>query len=369
MGYYTTIGTVREVIEEYFCEHQKSIPFTEALKILRQQGKLREERENTDIPKREEYLSEEAFRALLINLPVYTQRILGNSEKKNIDENITIPFGRDVFSYLHLPHVNDGKHWHDYFEMNYVYQGSCIQEIIGEKRQMEEGEVCIIAPYTSHNVLVNDDSLIISIMVRKTTFDAIFGSLMAQNDLLSIFFKNTLYEKEQSNYILFHTENTQHIKSLVQKIVIESNLDDKYASIYCNGVVQILFCTLLREYSDTILYYGYKKEESTKIDFSLLLTYMQKNYSTVTLKSLAEFFHYNETYLSLLIKKNMKQSFSQVLHSLKMKKAVEYLINTDLNIDQIAFRIGYTSPDHFSRYFKKEFKCPPSVYRKNYKNE
>lgn len=47
---------------------------------------------------------------------------------------------------------------------------------------------------------------------RLFTFDAIFGSFLAKNDLLAIFFKNTLYETNQSNYLYFHTDNNDNIK-------------------------------------------------------------------------------------------------------------------------------------------------------------
>lgn len=229
---------------------------------------------------------------------------------------------------------------------------------------MTEGEICIIAPFTRHNVLVENDSLIISIMVRTTTFDGIFGCFLSQNDLLAMFFKNTLYETEQSNYILFHTENTESVKKMVQTIVRECHGKEKYGNVCCNSTLQLLFCMLLRRYSDTVLYYGYDKENASEIDFSLILEYIQQHYQTVTLKSLADFFHYSEAYLSKLIKKNLKQNFTTVVQGLKMQKALEYLADRELSIEQIAEKIGYDSVDYFSRNFKRHFKTPPSVYRK-----
>ena len=92
--------------------------------------------------------------------------------------------------------------------------------ILNETRLMNEGDFCIISPFTQHSVLAAKDSLVLSIQLRKTTFDAIFGSFLAKTDLLAIFFKNTLYETNQSNYLYFHTDNNDNIKMLMQNIII-----------------------------------------------------------------------------------------------------------------------------------------------------
>lgn len=89
-----------------------------------------------------------------------------------------------------------------HFELNYVYSGSARQHIAEEERLLKTGELCIISPNMKHNVLVDDEqSLVISIMVRKSTFDLIFGSLLTHNDLLPFSLK--IHYTEKSNPIIY----------------------------------------------------------------------------------------------------------------------------------------------------------------------
>ncbi|MEH7495145.1 helix-turn-helix transcriptional regulator, partial [Neobacillus niacini] len=100
-------------------------------------------------------------------------------------------------------------------------------------------------------------------------------------------------------------------------------------------------------------------------DFSLILQYIQTNYRKVSLKSLAELFHYSEAHLSVLIKKNTGLNFNTIIKKLKMTSALDYIENTDFSIEDIAERVGYISVDHFSRTFKKYYSKSPQQYRKS----
>lgn len=121
---------------------------------------------------------------------------------------------------------------------------------------------------------------------------------------------------------------------------------------------------MLREYSNTILYYGLDDYSTSQHQFPMILAYVQNNYSTVTLKSVADFFNYTESYLSKLFKKNMYANFNQVIQNLKMEKARELLLNTDFSVAEITEEIGYESPDYFTRRFKKLYGVTPTEFRK-----
>jgi AraC-like DNA-binding protein len=52
-----------------------------------------------------------------------------------------------------------------------------------------------------------------------------------------------------------------------------------------------------------------------------------------------------------------------------MKRAAEMLKETKLNISEIAYKVGYNSPQFFSVQFKKEFGVTPSLYLEKGKND
>lgn len=49
----------------------------------------------------------------------------------------------------------------------------------------------------------------------------------------------------------------------------------------------------------------------------------------------------------------------------KMRTAKLYLRNTDLTVDEISRRLGFTDPHYFSAYFKSASGISPLSYRKN----
>ncbi|OYP50905.1 hypothetical protein CG709_02510 [Lachnotalea glycerini] len=129
--------------------------------------------------------------------------------------------------------------------------------------------------------------------------------------------------------------------------------------------VNLLFSSLLRNYSKTIQFYNYQLGS----DFSLVLQYIQHNYQALSLSALAKLFHYSEPHLCTLIKQNTGYTFTNLIKRLRMADAVDYLLNTDLKVSEIAEKIGYNSADHFSRVFRATYKMSPQEYKKKNKKQ
>ncbi|MEM7101701.1 MAG: two-component regulator propeller domain-containing protein [Bacteroidota bacterium] len=55
---------------------------------------------------------------------------------------------------------------------------------------------------------------------------------------------------------------------------------------------------------------------------------------------------------------------SQFIRSIRLQKALELLENSDLNISEIAYDVGFSDPNYFSRSFSEEFGLAPSKVRK-----
>ena len=97
---------------------------------------------------------------------------------------------------------------------------------------------------------------------------------------------------------------------------------------------------------------------------SAILQYIQQNYRTVRLSTLARAFHYNETYLSRMLQNYMGMSFTEIVRGIKMTRAEEYLSTSTLRIHDISALVGYDSVDHFSRTFKSTHNMSPQAYRR-----
>ncbi|MEG2216358.1 MAG: AraC family transcriptional regulator, partial [Clostridia bacterium] len=253
--------------------------------------------------------------------------------------------------------------------LTFLYSGSCRLLFGGESLLLAEGELCIIPPMSPHNQPMDPSCLAIGIAVRSSTFDSIFGALLTNKDLVSAFFRKSLYGTNQANYLRLKTELQPEIRRLIQQLAYECNREDPYANVCAVCLLNLLLAQMMRRYSNTITMYRMDGNMLNREDFTLILRYIQQNYRTVTLASLAEVFHYNETYLCKVIQKNIGKSFSAIVRSLKMTRAQEYLTNTELKVFEIARLVGYESVDHFSRTFSKVYGVPPQEFRKEQATE
>lgn len=92
--------------------------------------------------------------------------------------------------------------------------------------------------------------------------------------------------------------------------------------------------------------------------------YVEENFSyELTLASLADMFHLNETYLSGLFKQSVGVTFSDYVTKLRLHKAAALLQENELKLTDIATLVGYSSSSYFSTAFKKYYGKGPKEYR------
>lgn len=95
------------------------------------------------------------------------------------------------------------------------------------------------------------------------------------------------------------------------------------------------------------------------------IKYIIEHYTEdLDLKRLADIEHYNISYYSEWFKNNMKVSPVEYIQNLRVKKAKELLLNTNLTILQIAQIIGYKHNSSFTRVFKDLEEITPAKYRR-----
>jgi Response regulator containing CheY-like receiver domain and AraC-type DNA-binding domain len=94
--------------------------------------------------------------------------------------------------------------------------------------------------------------------------------------------------------------------------------------------------------------------------------YIDENYMKkgITLNEVAHHNHVSPNYLSYLFKKYMNCNLWEYVIRLRMEESKRLIETTDLRRYEIADRVGYESPEHFSKIFKKYYGISPSDWKK-----
>ncbi|NFF40608.1 helix-turn-helix transcriptional regulator [Clostridium argentinense] len=87
----------------------------------------------------------------------------------------------------------------------------------------------------------------------------------------------------------------------------------------------------------------------------------------IDLKKLADIEHYNISYYSEWFKNKINVSPLEYIQNLRVKKAKELLLNTNLTILQISQIVGYEHNSSFTRVFKYLEKISPTEFRRKIK--
>jgi AraC-like DNA-binding protein len=91
---------------------------------------------------------------------------------------------------------------------------------------------------------------------------------------------------------------------------------------------------------------------------------MKKNIDAMcTLAEMAHEINISASHLSSIFKHRTGYPPIEYFNHLKVQKACQYLMFTELRINEIAAKIGIDDPYYFSRFFKRRIGVSPHEYR------
>jgi len=137
------------------------------------------------------------------------------------------------------------------------------------------------------------------------------------------------------------------------------------------GKILLLFLDESLQFYSRLVPLLLTKEESCKEDqfiserISKIDLYIQTHLTqNVNQKKAADFIGMSTPYFSRYFSKIYQCSFVEYLNRRKIDIAAKLLKDTDMQITDVCYRSGFSSPNQFNRVFKKEKNMTPSEYRR-----
>jgi len=166
--------------------------------------------------------------------------------------------------------------------------------------------------------------------------------------------KKRLVEKLKN--IFKNCEVDSYLQTMAQDVAIEQC--QKYASI-----INSYFHFLYSQCSEN--------EKFNSDSFILnIKNFIDNNYrGTLKISDLAKIFHYNEMYIGRYFKQLTGSSINLYVCRKRLEDAKIMLIDTKLNITEIATRTGFENISYFNKRFREYTGMSPSQYRNTMKTD
>ncbi|MBE7029864.1 MAG: helix-turn-helix transcriptional regulator [Ruminococcaceae bacterium] len=155
---------------------------------------------------------------------------------------------------------------------------------------------------------------------------------------------------------VFSPIRAAELKECFSNLTRQADFDTDVARALVIEILHLIRADLCR------IFYNNHKPAEQSVDMAK--RHIDLNYrNRITLESLAELTHLEKSYLSRIFKKKFHQSPIDYLILLRLSRARDLLLSTDMTINEIAISCGYTNISFFIASYKKNYGMTPAQYR------
>lgn len=168
--------------------------------------------------------------------------------------------------------------------------------------------------------------------------------------LISAFFSKGLSGEAGASYLLYSMDRDEQIDRLLYAVYEERMVNRVFSSSMINGLLNIVFVQLLRNYNH-MLHFSNIVKTGWKSEYLPVFQYIQEHYADVTMSALQKRFHYSDRQLNRIVQKCTGKSYSALIVELKMERAKTLLLRKAGPTAAIAEAVGFHDVNAFYRAF------------------
>ncbi len=261
--------------------------------------------------------------------------------------------------------VSASAHVHSAVELLYITNGHFHIDVDGEQAEASRGDI-VLFPSGAVHFVYHAEKDFGEYYVLKLTTESLFATFKGKGNRACII---PFTKKQPGERFIFHaSELSPTVTEIWQNMIAEKEQKNSAMYTALKAYATQLLISLCRSF-----YTNYKvDEDELKIDNSIRpliyksITYINENAaSNLTMEECAKKVNLSYSYYSKSFKAIIGKGFKEYLISIRISKAYNALITTDLSITDIATSYGYNSTAYFISEFKKVYNATPKEIRKN----
>lgn len=241
-------------------------------------------------------------------------------------------------------------HWHDRVEILRIRNGVLLEGYDDKLEKRFPGEIIILPPGMPHKGITEETS------VEYDVFMFDIRTFYNETDVSKKLFSAVFDGRAHFLHVTDNSEIRDCLDRLSQTKETELEALQRIAGIY-----QLLY--LLFEHA--LLHIDEKT--STNQKFQSVLQYMAEHFTQdISTASLSRQFGYSKEYFCRSFKEHIGLTPMKYLRILRLEKAYQMLMNSNVPIEVIAEACGFQDANYFTRCFKAHFGTPPSKTRHDF---
>ena len=255
------------------------------------------------------------------------------------------------------------------YELIYLEKGNMRLTINNTIYNCVPGDIILIRPKTPHILQSNCECEVIQPHIHFDFFkdeysEKIYVSFVKENKMTKNqkkWFRNDFLEEINLDLPpVMHFNNPYTIREILYKIIDEFNLEHPYSEYFLQAYFIELFAEIFRNLHNK------NNEINSKhlTELTNLVKYIHENIDTnLSLDDLVREVKLSKFYFSRLFKNVYNMSPHKYISITRLKRAKELIQFTDLQIQEIANKMNFESPQAFARWFKNLDGKSPNYYR------
>ena len=256
--------------------------------------------------------------------------------------------------------IHERFHRQDFFFINYAYKGDYGAQSYRFDRHVtiRENECYIGQPFSGYALYGagDEDIVIVGVLIRKEIFYRNFLQTISSDYRLLHFFLDPKVNAFSDEFIHLTELKGDSIRRQIELMAVEyaNKLPDTQEIL--KSMTMTLVRMLARQFRTSRV-----EPESGEI-IEKMVRFMDEHLDHVTLSMLSAAFGYHPAYISSRLSEKTGKTFSQILLSQRMERAVFLMKNTDLSIEEITPMIGYTDKSNFHKAFREYYGMTPRQF-------
>lgn len=297
-----------------------------------------------------------------VNREIYTKK-----ETFEIDSQLFLKQGKLITVRHHSRFIEFPEHKHNYIEIVYVCAGEITHYIDGKELVTQQGDLLLMNQHVKHSVKRAElDDIGINFIALPEFFDIPFQMMRKQNVIADFLIGTLRQNNPMPQYLLFRLKGQKRIANLMENMIASLVCETENEDVINQYSMGLVFLYLIN-HTDKLAHNSSCHYEDIVVQATL--KYIDNQYRTAVLSRIAEDFNQSLPAISRLIKKNTGYTFIELLMRKRFQKAVMFLIETELPVEEIAANVGYENLSYFYRQFKARYGMTPNQYRLEHKND